>query len=330
MSVHLEVLPHDERLDGAHVEARERVIHAEDELAGVLGDFVKVLANQSLLLHKLDVGENVGAQLDRLIEAVLAAVRHVDDVEYDGAEPRVEHVALCEIVLEVGGAGEDESGDVRPVSRDEELRRELCHLADVVVPLFEAQARETQRRLPATTVLLWQVHGKLVQNLARVARERPKQRRVAVHHDETVFVVRLQQLVQSLRVELVVTQIQRGVDRLEGLEIHVHFLLLPLVRQNCPRVNDQSVRRNLVVQLQPLLCRCDGAKHGLSVHSVLDVARCAKLISQHLGHTGNLILRRHNQRNHRSSVASRTLQRLDQLLDLPHLDVALRLRILRL
>ena len=73
------------------------------------------------------------------------------------------------------------------------------HLAHVVVALLQTQARESQCGLPSAAVLLGQVDGELVQDLACVAGERAVQRPVPVHHDEPVFAVRLQELVQRLR-----------------------------------------------------------------------------------------------------------------------------------
>jgi hypothetical protein len=58
----------------AHLEAHERVLHAEHVLARVLRHLVEELADQPLLLHELDVGQKVGRELDRLVEAVLAAL----------------------------------------------------------------------------------------------------------------------------------------------------------------------------------------------------------------------------------------------------------------
>ena len=71
--VHVEALPHDQGLDGAHLEAGKRVGDAEDELARVLRDLVEELGDQALLLDELDVGERVSRELDGLVEAVLAA-----------------------------------------------------------------------------------------------------------------------------------------------------------------------------------------------------------------------------------------------------------------
>ena len=61
----------------------------------------------------------------------------------------VEHVRLRELRLEVRRAGQDQALDVHLVLRDEALHHNLGHLAHVVVPLLQTQARETQCRLTA-------------------------------------------------------------------------------------------------------------------------------------------------------------------------------------
>ena len=43
----------------------------------------------------------------------------------------------------------------------------LLYLPDVVMALLETEARETQRRLSAPSVLLRQVHAELMQNVSR-------------------------------------------------------------------------------------------------------------------------------------------------------------------
>ena len=62
----IKVLPDDERLDGAHLQALKRVLNAKDKLAGVKRNLVKVLLDQALLLDKLDVRQRVGRELDGL------------------------------------------------------------------------------------------------------------------------------------------------------------------------------------------------------------------------------------------------------------------------
>jgi hypothetical protein len=54
-------------------------------------------------------------------------------------------------------------------------------------------------------------------------------------------------------VELVVTQVERSVDRLEGLEIDVNLALLSFCGDNFTTVDDQAIGRDLVVQLETLL-----------------------------------------------------------------------------
>ena len=57
--------------------------------------------------------------------------------------------------------------------------------------------------------------------------------------------IRLQQLIQCLSVELVVAEVQGGVDGFEGLKIYIELLLLVVLRHDGPRVDDQAVRRHL-------------------------------------------------------------------------------------
>mmetsp|Transcript_13143 Transcript_13143/g.55199 ORF Transcript_13143/g.55199 Transcript_13143/m.55199 type:complete len:508 (+) Transcript_13143:683-2206(+) len=321
--VDLHVLPHDERLHGTHLEAHQSIFFAEAVLPAVLRDLVEELADELLLLDELDVPERVRGELDGLREPVLAAVRHVHDHEDDGREPNIEQVALHELVLEVRGPSHDEPVDVRAVVRDEVLRREFGDLAHVVLALLQTQARETQRRLPATAVLLGQIDGNLVDHLAVVPRERPEQTAVAVHHHEPVLVVALQELGEHLRVELVVAHVQRRVDGLEGLEVDVQLLLLALIRQHGAAVNQQAVRRHAAVPLQARLRGADGVKHGLPVHARLDVGRRAGLVREHLVRQVDLALGRDHQGDHGRAVAASLLQAFHELADLPHLDLRL-------
>ena len=94
--------------------------------------------------------------------------------------------------------------------------------------------------------------------LSRIPTERPKQGSISVHDDKAILVVRLEQLIQGFSVKLVVTQIQRRVDGLEGLKVNIQLLLLAIVGHNSARVYDQSIWRNFIVQLEPLLSRSDG------------------------------------------------------------------------
>ena len=72
-AIHFQVLPDDEGLDSAHVQAGLGVLHAKDKLASVLADLIKELADQPLLLYKFDVRQGISRELNRLVEAILAA-----------------------------------------------------------------------------------------------------------------------------------------------------------------------------------------------------------------------------------------------------------------
>mmetsp|Transcript_11687 Transcript_11687/g.39916 ORF Transcript_11687/g.39916 Transcript_11687/m.39916 type:complete len:390 (-) Transcript_11687:634-1803(-) len=145
VAVHLEVLVDEQRLHSTHLERAERVLHAKAVAARVLGNLLEVLGDELLLLYELDVREHLRGELDGLVEAVIAAVRHVHHFEHLGREARVPVVVLLEVVLEVRRAREHEARDVALVVGDEHLRGDLRHLADVVLALLQAQARKPER-----------------------------------------------------------------------------------------------------------------------------------------------------------------------------------------
>ena len=61
---------------------------------------------------------------------------------------------------------------------------------------------------------------------------------VTVHDNEPESVVVREERSESLRVELVITEVQRGVDRLERLKVNVHFLLFSLISDDGAAVDD--------------------------------------------------------------------------------------------
>ena len=61
---------------------------------------------------------------------------------------------------------------------------------------------------------------------------------VSVHDNEPESVVVGEERSESFRVELVITEVQRGVDRLERLEVNVHFLLFTLLSDDGAAVDD--------------------------------------------------------------------------------------------
>jgi hypothetical protein len=114
-------------------------------------------------------------------------------------------------------------------------------------------------------------------------------------------------------VELVITKVERGVDRFERFKIKVDFLLLSLVGENGAAVDDETVRRSSVVELETLLGGRDGSQDGQSVYlhkyapqtligrnyrsggelytySGFDVRRSAVFLRKHVLHLGDLCL----------------------------------------
>ena len=69
---HLQILPDNERLYRAHLQAHQRVSHARHILARVLADLVEKFADEPLLLNKLHVRQGVCRQLNGLIKPILA------------------------------------------------------------------------------------------------------------------------------------------------------------------------------------------------------------------------------------------------------------------
>lgn len=120
-------------------------------------------------------------------------------------------------------------------------------------------------------MLLGKIDGQTLQNLTSVTAQSTEERTVTVHDDETELLVRLEQLAQGLGVELVVTQVERSVDRLEGLKINVNLALLAFRGDDFTTVDDQAIGRDLVIQLETLLRGGNGRKNGQTIHTRLDV-----------------------------------------------------------
>ncbi len=247
------ILEDDQGLDSTKLKSLEGVVNAIADAAGVLADLLEIFTNELLLLDELDIAERLGRQLDGLVETVLATVRYIHDLDDLGLQTLVEHVGSVEVVLEVGGSGENDAGNVDLVGGDEVLNRQLGNLTDVVVPLFFSETGKTKSRLTTTTVLLGKIDGELVNHVTGVAAEGAKQGAVSVHDDEAELLIRFEQLREGLGVELVVTEVERGVDGLERFEIDVDLPLPAFRCQDFTTVDDQAVGRDLIIQLESLL-----------------------------------------------------------------------------
>lgn len=234
-------------------------------------DFLEIFANEFLLLNELDVAQGLGSKFDGLVKPVLSSVGNVNNLDDLGLQTLIEHVGLVQVVLEVGRTSQDQTRNVDLVVGKEVLSSQLGDLSNVVVTLFLTKTGETKRRLTTTAVLLGQVDAQFLENFSGVSAEGTKERAVTVHDDETEPLIRLKELTQGFCVELVVTEIERRVDGLERLEVDVNLPFLSFGGDNFTTVYDQAIRRDLVVELETLLCGCNGREDGKSVDTGFDV-----------------------------------------------------------
>lgn len=107
--------------------------------------------------------------------------------------------------------------------------------------------------------------------------------------------------------ELVVTKVERGVDGLEWFEVNVNLSLFPFRGDDFTTVDDETVGRDFVVELETLLGGGNGRQHRQTVDPGFDVrsgtlctyvnvvdpvfpgALSYVFFSQHLRGAGNLI-----------------------------------------
>ena len=262
-----QVLVNDKGLAGAGLHGFERVVDAVAYFAAVEADFVEVFPDELLLLYELDVAEGFSCELDGLIETVLATVGDVDYFDHFGLQAVVKHVGLVEVVLEVCRSCKDQTGDVDFVLGDVILHSQFGHLAHIVVALLFSQSGETKGGLTTTTVLLRQVDGEFVDDISGVATKCTEESTVSIHDDEAELLVGFEQFAQGFGVKFVITQIQGGVDWLEWLKVNVDLSFLSFRGYDFTAVDDKTVGRDLVVELEALLSGCDGGQDRQSVDS---------------------------------------------------------------
>lgn len=71
--------------------------------------------------------------------------------------------------------------------------------------------------------------------------------------------------------KLVVTEVERGVDGLERLEVDVDPALLALAGDDFAAVDDEAIGRDTGVEFEALLSRSDGREDGETVHAGFDI-----------------------------------------------------------
>ncbi len=270
-SVDLQVLEDDESLNSTEFESLKGVIDTITDASSILRDLLEVLSDKLLLLDELDIRQSLRRKLNSLVEAVLTTVGNVDDLDDLDLKPSIEEIGLVQVVLEVGGTGQNDTGNVDLVVGDEVLDGQLGDLADVVVTLLLTKTGETKGRLTTTSVFLWKIDRELVDDISGVSAESTEESSITIHDNETELLVIFKQLRKSLSVELVVAQVERGVDWSKRLEVDVDLPLLAFGGQDFTTVDDEAIWWDLVVQLETLLCRSNGGQDGLSVDTGLNV-----------------------------------------------------------
>jgi len=154
-------------------------------------------------------GVNGNSHLVKAVSPPIADVDHLDDL---GGQTLVKHVTHAQLRLEIGAPGKNQPRHVHFIRGNEVLYGQFGNLTHIVVSLFVTETGETQGRLTTATVFLGKIDGELVNNLASVARDGSEEGTVSVHDDKPELGVGFEQLLQGLRVEFVVTEVERPAD----------------------------------------------------------------------------------------------------------------------
>lgn len=76
---------------------------------------------------------------------------------------------------------------------------------------------------------------------------------VTIHHNETKCVITFKQLVEDSLCELVITQVQGGVNRfMKGSKSMLSFFFFSVNSRYSTAVNHKTIGRDLIVELKPL------------------------------------------------------------------------------
>lgn len=149
--------------------------------------------------------------ITHLVEAVLATVTNINNLDDFGNQTLIEHITLTQLRFEIRGTGEDEPSHINFVLSNVMLHCQFGDFADIVMTLFITKTRETQSGLSSTTVLLGQINGELVDDFPGVACDGAEKGTVTIHDDESEFGVGFEQFLEGFGMEFVVTQVKRPV-----------------------------------------------------------------------------------------------------------------------
>src|SRR3990167_6957615 len=328
-SVLSEVVVADDSLNGTVEEDSHGVFDTVHDSTSVHVDFLIHLVDSCLFLNELDVRQAALAQVDGLTETLFTAIADVHDVEDDLLESLIEDWRLSHLNLEVCATSDDDAFHVWSVIGQEERDSGFAHLSDVVLSLFHSDTSKTLRRLTSSAVFLRQVHSELLENFSSISLDSTIQCTGTIDDDESELLLGCEQFSESLCLEGGCTLVQTGVDCFDWLEVQNELLLcFAVFSEHFTLVDQQSVVRNLVVELQLLSDGVDSLDNRLSVDSVLDLLGLSRFFLEHLLDVGDLLSSRNDDSDHGSSTSLDFLQLLDESLELELLnEIFLRLHL---
>ncbi len=108
---------------------------------------------------------------------------------------------------------------------DVELGGKFCSFPYIIMPFFHTEPSKPESRLPTTSMLFRKINSELVEHLPGITTQCPKKSAIPIHYNEPKFVVWLQEFIQCLCVEFIVTQVKGCIYRLEWLKINRHLQL---------------------------------------------------------------------------------------------------------
>jgi len=290
-----QVLPNNNLSDGRHLQSSESITKTVANLAAVLGNLFEIAGKELLLTDELDTSKRISSEVNSLSETVLTTVRNIVDTDDDVHETGIKKIRGCELLLEFGGTGEDETSDSGLIVGNEAGNSGFSDLTHVVMTLLKTNTSETKSGLTTTTVLLRKLDVELVKDCTSRTSDLTEESTVTIHDDETEFLIIFKESLESLSVEAVIAHVEGGLERLERLNINRNLLLLTIGSQNFTAVKNETVFRDFVIELQTLLSRGNSRKDGKTVDTRLNVSSGTVFGLEHGSDLRNLGLGRDNQ-----------------------------------
>jgi len=129
-------------------------------------------------------------------------------------------------------------------------------------------------------------------------------------------------------VELVITEVERGVDGFEWFKVNIDLLFLSFIRNDCSTIHDETVFGAFIVEFETLLGGCDGSEDGETVYARFDVGCGTVFVGKHFVDAGDLIAGGDDEGDHGGSISACCLKVFDQFFYLEHFDLLICVTIL--